>query len=56
MVDLIACLKKGFSFFIIIIILMLIMFDFNPIVKFYCLKFFHKHKNNSQKLERNSQK
>ena len=46
MVDLIVCLTKGFSF---LFLFMLIMFDFNPIVKIYCMKTFHKQKNNSQK-------
>ena len=55
MVDVIVCLKKGFSFFFF---LMLIMFDFNPIVKTYCMKFFffftnieiiHKNKNEIHK-------
>ena len=39
MVDLIVCLKiKDFFFFF-----MLIIFDFNPIIKVYCKKFFFEH-------------
>ena len=30
---------------------MLILFDLNPVVKIYCVKFFHKNKNNAQKLK-----
>ena len=54
MVDLIVCFKKSFNSFSFY----LIMFDFNPVVKIYCMKFFspnikiiHKNKNKFTKIE-----
>ena len=44
--------KKGFNFFLFF---MLNMFDFNPKVKIYSVKFFHKNKNEIHKNKKNSQ-